>query len=508
MKQTAYILLSLAALSGFAACSSDSDLAPSRSDSPVVVKAAVGKGSIFTRTNPNAASEEEQGKFNAGDKISLSDGTKTVSYTLGSDGETWSPATAGQYLTWGSGATTFKAYYPVRVSQRQNDIVNSYEVGRIPQVQSSESEIAGADYMTATATVAKNPSDHTLNLQFERKTARVIVNVVGYNNQFEGKKPYVHQMCISGAAKTNDPQTLMQVYPLKLGTDKFVALVCPTDADASKRFLEFAVQDTDDESFEVSLNYRGVPALEAGKSYTFNVTVGKDGVKVEDVTVADWATGSVIPGGEATEAFDFGPNVTAADLGKVVASDGTLYSSVDEATAAGKTASAMIAYVGSDTGDDTYSHGLAIALTSARSDAAIDRGNGMYEEYIENAAAALSSYDVIAPRFSGGWRLPGVSDLKHIFASFGGAEYSEGLPSSRGEACDYGNFITQLTACGGSDFPPLNPRGAGTKRIYTTDLSQLDSGYQWQYEISGKRWVGCSTKPEVSSASIRPVFAF
>ena len=63
-------------------------------------------------------------------------------------------------------------------------------------------------------------------------------------------------------------------------------------------------------------------------------------------------------------------DVTSADLGKVIGANGQLYATASAATAAGTTASAIIAYVGTagsvDASSSTYK-GLAIALTDANS---------------------------------------------------------------------------------------------------------------------------------------------
>ena len=55
-------------------------------------------------------------------------------------------------------------------------------------------------------------------------------------------------------------------------------------------------------------------------------------------------------------------SITTDDIGKVMGADGNIYDNAGAATAAGTNAVAMIAYVGNDTGDATYNHGLAIAL--------------------------------------------------------------------------------------------------------------------------------------------------
>jgi hypothetical protein len=55
-------------------------------------------------------------------------------------------------------------------------------------------------------------------------------------------------------------------------------------------------------------------------------------------------------------------DVNTNDVGKLIGLDGYIYVTKSAATTAGTTAVAVIAYVGSETYDDTYKKGLAIAL--------------------------------------------------------------------------------------------------------------------------------------------------
>ena len=52
----------------------------------------------------------------------------------------------------------------------------------------------------------------------------------------------------------------------------------------------------------------GIPALAAGNSYTYHLTVGKSKVTIGDVTVADWLTGAILKG--TTDVKDKTPYVT------------------------------------------------------------------------------------------------------------------------------------------------------------------------------------------------------
>jgi len=105
----------------------------------------------------------------------------------------------------------------------------------------------------------------------------------------------------------------------------------------------------------------------------------------ETVTITDGVTMPITEGAPVTivptgnrraiknitlmDASKMAAEATAEDLGKVIGADGAIYDDASAATAAGTTALAMIAYVGSETGDDTYNHGLALALTDASTSA-------------------------------------------------------------------------------------------------------------------------------------------
>ena len=105
--------------------------------------------------------------------------------------------------------------------------------------------------------------------------------------------------------------------------------------------------------------------------------------------------------------------VTADYLGSVVTTDGNVYATVDDATTAGKTAVAMIAYVGSSTDHATYTHGLAIALADeSNSDWSTAKSTCEGKSAVTNAA----------------WLLPSESQWNAMFKAFGGnEEQSTGL---------------------------------------------------------------------------------
>ena len=223
-----------------------------------------------TKTSP-IGSETEQTKFNIGDKIAISDGGDYFTYVLNSEG--WAPENPAKFIRWTSAPTTFKAYYPVR------DGV-SFSSASLPADQSTGDAIASADWMTATNTLSKPQSGFNVDLQFQRKTARVKVTIDKFLDEFDGKNPTIESLSVCG---TNATKVSVN------GVISYYALLLPRSAEAGSEFLTLTVSFTGGSK---DLVVRGIPALEEGKTYSYSLTVGKSTVKVANVMVSDWGSGS------------------------------------------------------------------------------------------------------------------------------------------------------------------------------------------------------------------------
>lgn len=180
MKITRY-MGAFAVIAMLAACSTDDELGANTAANEVKIAATVGGNSIFTRSNP-VGTEAEQQNFNEGDAISVTTEGKTVIYKK--TGEVWAPANAGDYLVWTGNAQTFEACYP-------GNSTNSISEGHIEADQSDITKIAQSDYMISREAIEKAyiPSDRQLTLNFERQTARVIVKVSGFGDEFKDLNP-------------------------------------------------------------------------------------------------------------------------------------------------------------------------------------------------------------------------------------------------------------------------------------------------------------------------------
>ena len=282
-------ILGLVATAGLllAGCATDSDNNSTWLSDPNAVHVSASVGSIFTRSNPAASDEAGQKSFNTGDVMGVSNNGTSITYTF--NGTDWQPG-SGNYLVWDASNLNFQCWYPA-------DGKNSFNKGYIQEDQSSKEEIAKSDYMTAAVTDLKEiPGSRQLNVTLVRKTARLILNIQSFNDQFDASTTKVNHIRIASKASTDTNETtIINIKPLQKGeggiNTTYTALVAPGEVEGKLYFKT-------DESAETPLVVK-TGALEAGKSYTYNLIVGKNKVTVGGVTVAEWGKGDDIEGGKA-----------------------------------------------------------------------------------------------------------------------------------------------------------------------------------------------------------------
>ena len=298
MKITRY-MGAFAVIAMLAACSTDEEQGTNTAANEVKIAATVGGNSIFTRSNP-LGTKAEQESFNENDAISVTTEGKTVVYTKNKDGQ-W--ANANDYLVWTGNAQTFEACYP-------GNSTNSISEGHIEADQSDITKIAQSDYMTSRKEIEKKdiPTDRQLTLNFERQTARVIVKVSGFGDEFKDLNPTLSAVEVYSKLKVpageSDSYAAIKTYKKEeSGNNVFYALVSPGDANSTEKFLKLTVTYNDGEVVNPTqtkeLYVTGIPALEKAKSYTYDVKIGKDKVTIGSVRVTDWGPGDDITGGDA-----------------------------------------------------------------------------------------------------------------------------------------------------------------------------------------------------------------
>lgn len=305
MKITKYIG-ALAFVAMLAACSNEEEQGINTLSNVVEVTANVGKNSIFTRSNPVGKTEEALSVFNDGDLIRILTNGKTVNYTK--SGDNWIPEN-GDYLCWTGGVQDFIAIYPYSANT-----VNTIYSGYVSADQSTLDKIAKSDYMWTCRTEAKAPQDRMLELYFQRQTARVVVRVSSFGNEFDGLKPVLtdvkvySKLHVSAEEQVGENENIEEITaykdptPDENGNNVFYALVAPGEKKDGENFLKLTVTYNDEDgnpTLSKDLFVKGIPAHEKSQSYTYNVKIGKDNAAVGNVNVTNWSTGSVIEGGDA-----------------------------------------------------------------------------------------------------------------------------------------------------------------------------------------------------------------
>ena len=281
--RTKLYMIALAAMTmilALSSCSESEDLLSAFHSDPNAVRitAQVGKASAdgFTRSNPLGATEADQKKFNDGDMISVkADGQDAVTYQLNNN--EWQPQ-GNKFLKWESETMDFTAYYPATF----NGTINQ------PTEYTDEASLAKADFMSFSGPQTNTKDNNNqLTLTMKREMARVVVEIDDFNDQYAGATiDNVNSLSICG------------VKAYKHSDNKFYALIKPCAAQSSATFISLDVAEGASKTTTETL--AGIPELTAGKSYTYQLTVGKDKVSVSGITVKDWTTGD-ITGGKTEE---------------------------------------------------------------------------------------------------------------------------------------------------------------------------------------------------------------
>lgn len=327
MKATKYLSMAALALMGtLASCQSDDDFTVARPDNAVSLNFSVGSLQATTRSNA-AATDDTQREFNQGDQIAVStnDQEEAVLFQCTStDDQTWTEAVPNKFLLWTQPMLTFSAYYPVTTG-------TSMTAFTLPADQSSVEKIALADYMTRQQVISRPEGGSDIQMQLERKMARVIVRISGFGSQYFDDQKTVSNVRIyseaSGIEDGNPTGSSTEIQPYAQGDggqgSTYTALVVPGYGDSGARFIRL----TDGEYN--TLLVKGIPELNAGNSYTFNLVVGKNRIEVASVTVTDW-TGETLTGGQATEAV--APTETLLTTITATAKEQASYSTANVAT--------------------------------------------------------------------------------------------------------------------------------------------------------------------------------
>ena len=291
MKKTIKLLCTWAASLLLAGCSSEADMSKLMDwqSNPDAVHFTASVTNATTRTNP-AATDATQTIFNNDDKVTVSNNGNQADYAY--NGESWVPAITDKYLLWDRSNLTFNCWYPAGGN-------NTATVGYLTADQSSEELMAKSDYMNAEKTL--KTADEALNFSLERKTARLILKISGFTEQFESTATIKHVRIVSMASTAAGETKTIDITPLTqngegeigcIGTT-YTALVIPGEVVAK---FYFTNDMSDAKPLTMTTNVTA-----AGSSYIYNLNVIKrtkievTGIKAGPWTANETTTGYLTP---------------------------------------------------------------------------------------------------------------------------------------------------------------------------------------------------------------------
>ena len=287
MKKTIKLLCTWAAGLLLAGCSSEADMSKLMDwqSNPDAVHFTASVNNATTRTNP-AATDDAQTKFNENDQVTVSNNGNQADYTY--NGTSWAPAIADKYLLLDKSNLTYNCWYPAGGN-------NTATVGYLTADQSSTELMAKSDYMNAEKTL--NTADEALNFNLERKTARIILKISGFTNQFESTPTIKHVRIVSKASTEEGEANTIDITPFaqngeseigSVGTT-YTALVAPGEVVAK---LYFTDDMSDAKPLTMTTNVTA-----AGSSYIYNLNVIKrTKIEVTGITSGPWTANETTTG--------------------------------------------------------------------------------------------------------------------------------------------------------------------------------------------------------------------
>ena len=279
-------LAAAALLGGLTACNNElgepqADQVP---ENAVRITAGIANPFAATRSMP-LGTADEQTKFKAGDEILVYAPNSDQHATYRFDGTAWKPRD-GKYLLWKSDQEDFRAFYPAEYGL----VLIGGAAYAFPTDQSSIDNIAKADLMVGDLNHQAKTKE-PLHFTMQRWMARFIVKIAGFNSEFPAD------------AKVDNVRFLN-----KIGSSGPLVTYTPYAegrGEAGSTYTVLVRDNASDHTVSLTVGDKTMTAKlrdytpDRGKSYTFNLTVGKEKLEPGEVTVADWTGREVIPGGEA-----------------------------------------------------------------------------------------------------------------------------------------------------------------------------------------------------------------
>ena len=273
-----------------AGCTKEGSPATGWEADPDAVRIEASVGTV-TKTNP-LGTENEQTRFNKGDKISVIhvSANKLVNYVH--DGTSWAPE-GEDYLTWQTGAAnTFRLQYPY--------IGHESDFGEFFKDQSTLEKMTRSDLMEAEKVeYTKIPGNKTLSAALKRKRSLITVVIAGFGDELSSEDAKVTDLKLHlwDGGQGDEIITVTPFIRDEQGTAKpegtaglkgysYTAIGRNDCKYSGKPFITMTVAGK-------TLTVANPADMVVGKHYTYKLIVGKQTVKIGGVTVENWTTGKL-----------------------------------------------------------------------------------------------------------------------------------------------------------------------------------------------------------------------
>ena len=329
MKATYFMVAAIAMT--MASCGSD-ETANEVQDTPVEARISAGVDSQKA-TDTRAIDQTWSGNESIGVMVisstsGMADLYKNVKYDITSQKGTsanFSPATAGQGIVFQNTdeTVTFAAYCPYQASAAANELpgTDGKITGAATQVQTTQAEQETFDYLFASGATASKASPSVTftgeNYAFKHKMACLILILkTSVADGFTAEQVKGGTYTLSGLKHTG-------TFDVTNGTAEATGAVV-SDWNITANYHTDAPNIADGRTYSMILypqnlsgtgaalafnaniggqNYQNTdlinPNLEAGKSYTYTITMKKTGLEISGCTIAPWEVGEAGKDGDA-----------------------------------------------------------------------------------------------------------------------------------------------------------------------------------------------------------------
>ena len=255
-------------------CSCDKEVMPDFVESQVEISANITP-CVLTRVTDDGIA------FTDGDNIKVQNMNRAeknlATYAYSESTSKWNTSDA---LYWGVQPTnTFNAWYPA---------TSAYNSFTIPTDQTAGT--ATADWMTATTSA--NRANGAVNLSFNHNLAKVTITIDEWNNEYLESERVISLLELSSLSEvmsydsilSGDNQAKWVKTYTKDANKSFVAIIAPGTYASATNIMQVYVNGS---TTPLAVKTSEALTLEAGKAYSFRLTVGKD-LATTSVAVGDW----------------------------------------------------------------------------------------------------------------------------------------------------------------------------------------------------------------------------